>query len=128
MTQAAALPVEPEWGHKLAIWDTGRTIRVPLSIFPQLRERGFLIRNKPILSPAIAPALKDRNLDPIMIDLRQVLGEDLSGPSTVTCRCLSCQRKISDIDHTRRPGRDPHDEMEASLVVADVVGRRKKRK
>ena len=128
MTQAAAMPalVEPEWGHRLAIWDTGRVIRVPLSIFPMLRERGFLIRNRPILSPTIEPALKDRDLDPIMLGLRQCLGVDLAGPVTVRCMCRECQRKESDIDHTPLPGRNPLDSDQTSKLVREIRARRKR--
>lgn len=100
MIQAAALDIEPEWGHKLSVWDTGKSIRVPQFVFPILRQLGLLINNKAILSPLIVLYLNDKKLDPLVHALRIVLGPDLSGPLQVKCNCAEC-RESTNLDDTR---------------------------
>jgi hypothetical protein len=111
VTQAAALDIEPEWGHKLLVWDTGTYIRVPKFVFPILRKLGLLINNKAILSPLVVLYLNDRKLDPVVHALRIVLGPDLSGPRHVKCNCDDC-RESTNLDDTRV----------SDLHVSQIVG------
>ncbi len=52
--------------------------------------------------------------------LGRLLGANLSGPSWVLCTCKDCQRKISDIDKTQLPGRNPLQDDETSRIVREV--------
>jgi hypothetical protein len=115
---------QPLWGHPLRVWDTGQVIRVPQYVFPLLRQRGLLIKNKPILSPRILQDFDDSNLQAITHELKMVLGSDLSGPMQVKCRCRECQERNSDVDHTRLPGLDRLEQDEASRIVREVKARR----
>jgi hypothetical protein len=102
VTQAAALhdSAQPLWGHPLAIWDTGKTIRVPNFAFALLRQRGLLIGNKAVLSPVITRYFSDPSLHAITAPLKMLIGEDLNGPNTVVCRCKECREKTN-VDDSR---------------------------
>lgn len=116
--------VTPEWGHALAIWDTGRVIRVPAFIFPELKRLGLLIGKRAILSPMILAFYRDRSLDPLIDGIRQVLGPELTGPEWLVCRCRDCHKKASDADQTQEP-RGAVSAMVAEQVVAEVRRRRR---
>jgi hypothetical protein len=118
VTQAAALAVEPEWGHKILVWDTGKYIRVPKYVFPILRQLGLLINNKAILSPLITLYLEDRKLDPVVHALRMVLGPDLSGPRQVKCNCPECSESTN-LDDTRVS------DLHISQIVGELQERRR---
>jgi len=121
MTKANAMN-EPKWGHPLAIWDTGRSIRVPKLVFPMLKDLGLLVGRRAILSPKIIlffnQAMEDQNVH----ELRQILGVDLSGPKWCRCACRDCRRKESDADQTLTPQMQC---IQAEDVVRDVKARRR---
>jgi hypothetical protein len=124
VTQATALPrpsLSPgvlEWGHPLVTPD-GQTIRVPAFVFRKLRLLGALLGNSNRLSSKIYQFIRPE-FDCISEGLGRLLGEDLSGPAWVVCRCKACQREISDIDKTPLPGRNRLQDDETSRIVAQV--------
>ena len=89
MTQATASSIRPEWGHPLICPD-GREIRVPSFVFGKLRKLGLLDDNKGRLSP-MAYEFMAPQYDCICDGLRQILGEDLSGPKWIVCGCRKCK-------------------------------------
>jgi hypothetical protein len=93
---ATALPVQPEWGHPL-ITPKGNVIRVPADVFPLLRRLGLLANNKPRLSLRIYEFL-DPQYNCLSWGLRQLLGDDLSGPAWLVCECDECKGKGTDRD------------------------------
>jgi len=46
----------------------------------------------PQISPFIYTLL-DPEYDPLTMGLREVIGQDVSGPETCICRCLTCKRE-----------------------------------
>jgi hypothetical protein len=125
--QATTLPqpptVVPEWGHPLLTPD-GKTIRVPASAFAKLRRLGAFLGKSNRLSPRIYDLMKPE-FACIIEGLVRLLGEDLSGPNWVQCTCKSCQDKKSGSDHTRLPGRNPFDDDRISVLVREIVHKRK---
>jgi len=123
----------PDWGHALLtpVVDksgnetTPREIRVPREAFEHLRKMGVLVRNRAQLEASIYTLLNPM-FDDIALGLRRLLGQDLSGPAWCRCDCRDCQRKASDMDHTRLPGPDGLEQDEASRIVREVKARRVK--
>ena len=56
--------------------------------------------------------------------LHRELGSDLAGPNTVKCACRQCQQKLSELDHTRRPGLTWYEREEVERAVAGVMRKR----
>ena len=93
MSQATAFL---KWGHELLAPD-GTSLRVPFYAFGKLRKLGLLQNNKNRLSPAIYEFL-DPQHDCITMGLRHLLGEDLSGPLWLVCRCEECKARYGNVD------------------------------
>ncbi len=137
MPQATALPQQPSWGHDLEIRDprdwqrSARRIKVPDFAFALLARVGCLIgsrrRSVPIANgPLLLFFFEDREFDPLVLGLRQLLGEDLSGPGlSLRCSCRDCRTRESEVDHTKMPRRHPVADLEAELVVKEVTAKRR---
>lgn len=128
MSIATALTESPQYGGHPLITPEGHEIRVPLSVFPLLRQLGVLKGNTARLSSAIY-GLLDPNYDSITNGLRHLLGGNLTGPEWCACRCPECTGKSgaeADLDSTPIPGSDAMvtGTDDVSRIVAEVVARR----
>jgi hypothetical protein len=125
--QATALhqppSVVPEWGHPLLAPD-GRTIRIPASAFAKLRRLGAFLGKSNRLSPRIYELIRPE-FDCIAKGLGNLLGEDLSGPSWVQCGCKSCRDRKAELDQTKLPGRNPFDDDRTTVLVREIMRKRK---
>ena len=94
------IPEDLKWGHALKLLDLQgsvlREIRVPFVVFADLRKLGLLIRRKhAIYADAAILMFKDRRLDTFVMQLRDCLGYDLSGPTWCLCTCKACKKRFS---------------------------------
>ena len=100
---------------------------MPASAFPPLRRLGLLEENRAKLLPAIWLFIQPQ-FDAITKGLRHLLGPDLSGPEWLVCHCRRCQKRAADIDHTRPPGRNPMDAIQAEEAIRKYRSEKRARK
>jgi hypothetical protein len=108
-------------GHEM-LNHLGVTIRVSQGVIRFLDMRNYLFRDMEsgllAMKPQLFPVL--REMEPLDVEL----GPDMSGPSSLSCKCRECLDKLAEMDRTKRPGRDPYDDFVTSEIVADVKAKR----
>lgn len=102
----------------------GQIIRVPAFAFRKLRQLGALMGNSNRLSPRIYQFVRPE-FDCLSEGMGRLLGENLSGPSWVLCRCKDCQHRAAESDRTALPGRNVLDDIRAEEIVKEVMAKRK---
>ena len=121
-------------GHKLRILSETdghwiRDIYVPLAMFRPLRRVGLLIkRHHAIYEGPTLLMFRDRELDPVVLELRMCLGDDLMGPMYCVCPCRVCKKKMRLCEEQEPTQEIKVVGIDSSLTTAIVNDLKRKRK
>lgn len=85
--------VRLRWGHTVVTPDE-REIQLPALALVILRRLGMLVKRPgpPQISPNIY-AFLDPDCDSLLGGLRRMIGNDISEPEWVQCRCKECRQR-----------------------------------